>query len=174
MRPSKKAVEIEDFATYLIGMPSLRPPRPDELNALSALCLRSKAVWGYDEDFMAACREELRVTAEDLRDDDMQVAVDDEGVIGLVQVSVDGDVAELEKLFIDPDRMRTGAGRHLFDWAAAAASERGARCLMIDADPDAAPFYRRMGARDVGSAPSMSVPGRFLPRLQLDLTRDRA
>jgi hypothetical protein len=34
----------------------LRAPRLDELEALSDLCLRSKAVWGYDAAFLEACR----------------------------------------------------------------------------------------------------------------------
>ena len=40
---------------------------------------------------------------------------------------------------------------------------------MIEADPDAAPFYRRMGAQDVGLAPSGSIPGRMLPKLVKEL-----
>jgi hypothetical protein len=38
-----------------------------------------------------------------------------------------------------------------------------------DADPDAAPFYRKMGAYDVGQAPSGSVPGRMLPKFAMNL-----
>lgn len=150
-------------------MLKLRPPREDELAALSALCLRSKAVWGYDAAFMAACVAELTLTPADLRDTPMRVAEDDDGIAGVVQISVDGTEAELEKLFVDPARLRTGAGRVLFDWAAKTARGLGAERLIIDADPDAAPFYRRMGARDVGTAPSGSIPGRVLPRLALDL-----
>jgi hypothetical protein len=39
-----------------------------------------------------------------------------------------------------------------------------AECLLF-----AAPFYRRMGAYDVGQAPSGSVPGRMLPKLVMNL-----
>ena len=37
----------------------VRAPTIDELSGLSDLRFRSKAVWGYDEDFMKACRGEL-------------------------------------------------------------------------------------------------------------------
>ena len=37
-------------------MLGLRPARPEEGAELIELCLRSKAVWGYDDAFMAACR----------------------------------------------------------------------------------------------------------------------
>ena len=38
---------------------TIRAPTIDELPDLSDLCFRSKAVWGYDEEFMEACRGEL-------------------------------------------------------------------------------------------------------------------
>ena len=44
----------------------IRPPRIDELTGLSDLCFRSKAVWGYDENFMEACRGELSFEPRDL------------------------------------------------------------------------------------------------------------
>ena len=45
------------------GTPRVRPARPDEAEALTALVLRSKAHWGYDEAFTAACRDEHAVAA---------------------------------------------------------------------------------------------------------------
>ena len=150
-------------------MVELRAPSEDELKPLSALCLRSKAVWGYDDAFMAACRSELTLTAEDLRRNSMRVAEDSEGIVGLVQVRVARNEAFLEKLFVEPTRMRTGAGRCLFEWAVLEAKSLGAERLVVESDPDAVEFYRRMGAHDAGSAPSGSIPGRLLPRLELDL-----
>jgi hypothetical protein len=43
-------------------------------------------------------------------------------------------------------------------WATDVAKKLGATRLTIEADPNAAPFYRGMGAYDVGQAPSGSVP----------------
>ncbi|MEE8490728.1 MAG: hypothetical protein V3S60_03740 [Acidimicrobiia bacterium] len=37
-------------------MISIRPARRDELDLLSDLALRSKGFWGYDDDFLEACR----------------------------------------------------------------------------------------------------------------------
>ena len=45
---------------------TIRPPTVDELSGLSDLCFRSKAVWGYDEEFMEACRGELSFEPRDL------------------------------------------------------------------------------------------------------------
>jgi hypothetical protein len=41
--------------------------------------------------------------------------------------------------------------------------------MVIEADPDAVGFYRRLGAVDYGTAPSGSIPGRLIPRLKLRL-----
>jgi GNAT superfamily N-acetyltransferase len=147
----------------------LREPRAEELAALSELCLRSKAVWGYDAAFMAACQHELTLTASDLETSRLQVAAFGNVLVGVVQVSVSGCMASLEKLFVDPCAMRTGAGRALFAWASGVGAQGGAASLVIESDPGAAGFYRRMGARDDGVAPSESIPGRFLPKLVLDL-----
>ncbi len=38
-----------------------RPPKLAELPAMNTMMLRSKAHWGYDDAFMAACVEELAV-----------------------------------------------------------------------------------------------------------------
>ena len=71
-------------------MPRFRPPCADELPALSALCLRSKAVWGYDDAFIEACRAELVLSPDDLTSTSLQVAEDDSGVIGVAQVCLEG------------------------------------------------------------------------------------
>src|SRR5271165_954851 len=38
--------------------PLIRAPTIEELASLSELCFRSKAVWGYNEEFLKACRSE--------------------------------------------------------------------------------------------------------------------
>lgn len=152
-------------------MIQLRDIKHDELSNLSELCLRSKAVWGYDDAFMTACRTELTLCPDDLQTSHFQVAERAAIVAGLVQVKVVGRDAELMKLFVEPALLRSGAGRRLFEWATAMARNLGAVRMIIEADPGAVPFYERMGARHAGLAPSQSFPGRMLPRLQLELEK---
>jgi GNAT superfamily N-acetyltransferase len=87
----------------------------------------------------------------------------------MAQLTIRENVAELEKMFVEPDYLRSGAGRALFTWAKAEASWLGAAVLLIDADPHAANFYRRLGASDDGSVQSTSIPGRLIPRLKVEL-----
>ena len=149
----------------------LRGPKCDEAVELTDLCLRSKAVWGYDQQFMEACRGELTFTPADLQSQRIQVAEANGCVIGVVEVALDGEEAELAKMFVEPASLRAGAGRKLFEWAKATARASGATIMTIDADPGAANFYRRMGAVDDGVVPSGSIPGRTLPRLLLRLRK---
>jgi GNAT superfamily N-acetyltransferase len=149
----------------------LRDARKSELPSLGELCLRSKAVWGYDDAFMTACRTELTLRPDELQSTYLQVAVRDSTVVGLAQVKVTGMDADLLKLFVEPALLRSGVGRLLFGWATVRARSLGAVQMIIEADPGAASFYERMGARYAGLAPSQSIPGRMLPRMQMDLGR---
>jgi GNAT superfamily N-acetyltransferase len=148
---------------------TIRAPTIDGLSDLSDLCFRSKAVWGYDVEFMDACRAELSFEPRDLELTPIAVAEHYGKPIGVAQVKVVDDEADLLKLFVEPSALRSGTGKALLVWATDVAKKLGATRLIIEADPDAAPFYRRMGAYDVGQAPSGSVPGRMLPKLAMNL-----
>lgn len=147
---------------------TLRPAHASELPALTQLCLRSKAHWGYDAAFMKACEDELTLTPEDLNTP-LIVAADNATPIGTAQVAPVGQDAELHFFFVDPPYIGHGVGRQLWDWAIMAAKDLNARRLLIDADPGAAPFYKRMGAVQIGETPSASIPGRVLPQLAYTL-----
>ena len=147
----------------------LRPAINTELAELSELCMRSKAVWGYDAAFMEACRAELAITAEKLEASLVEVAELDGKIAGVARLVVAGESAELAALFVEPELQGAGVGRALFEWAVTQCRARDISTMVIEADPGAAPFYRLMGARDAGTVPSGSIPGRVLPRLELSL-----
>ena len=147
----------------------IRAPTIEELASLSELCLRSKATWGYDREFLEACRSELSFDQRDLQLTPIAVAELDGKVVGVAQVKVMGNEADLLKLFVEPSVLHRGVGRTLLSWATSVAREKGALRLTIDSDPGATPFYRRMGAYDLGQAPSGSIPGRMLPKLAINL-----
>lgn len=140
-----------------------------DLPELSALCLRSKSMWGYDDAFMRAVVPELTFEPNELDRTSIGVAMQDQHIVGTVQVEVTDGVADLLKLFVDPKGVRSGLGRRLFDWATEESRRLGAARMMIESDPFAVPFYERMGAIVIGTAPSGAIPGRALPLLQLSL-----
>ena len=150
---------------------TLRPARGDEADALSELALRSKAHWGYSDEFIEACRAELAVDPQDIASGRVVVAVVDGGLAGFSTLVGEPPVAEVEALFVEPEHIGVGAGvgTTLFEALCDAARGAGFTRLLIEADPNAAGFYERQGAVKVGDRPSGSIPGRRLPLLELDI-----
>ena len=152
-------------------MAAVRPAQAGEAESLSVLCVRSKAHWGYNAAFMALSAPSLRVKEADIVDGRVLVAVDAAGQpIGVASVVADGSLADLDMLFVDPPAIGSGAGRKLFGAAVDFARRLGAQRMTILADPNAAPFYERMGARYLRQAPSDAIPGRTLPFYEYDLS----
>jgi GNAT superfamily N-acetyltransferase len=164
--------EVPPFRFAPVGMTVLvRTARPGESESLSALCVRSKAHWGYDAAFMAKSAVALSVSEADIVAGRVLVAVDDGGrTIGVASVAPEGETADLDLMFVDPPSIGRGAGRVLFEAAATLARRLDARRLTILADPNAAAFYERMGARFLRNAPSDAIPGRTLPLYEYDLS----
>jgi len=149
---------------------SLRSARAGEAASLTALCLRSKAHWGYDAEFMRLCVPALTVSERSIAEGRVLVAVDEAGkVVGTASVLPDGDDAELGLMFVEPGVIGGGIGRQLFGAAVKLARQLGYRRMTILADVNAAPFYERMGARFVRQAPSDAIPGRTLPFYEVEL-----
>lgn len=149
----------------------VRPARPAEAAALTALCRRSKAPWGYDVDFMTRAAETLVVTRAMIGTGRVQVAEKALGRVpgvAAIEPLPEPGRFDLALLFVDPPAIGSGAGRALFAAAVRLAQAQGGTRLAILADPFAEAFYRRMGAVRVriGDAPSDAIPGRRLPLLE--------
>ncbi|HEX2221425.1 MAG TPA: GNAT family N-acetyltransferase [Candidatus Limnocylindria bacterium] len=154
----------------MTGAPLVRRARPEEADELTALALRSKAHWGYDEAFMQASAATIVITAASVELDEVWVLEEDARPVGVYRVVLGGDgVAELEDLWVDREAIGEGRGRRLFEHAAARAKTRGASALEWDADPNALGFYQAMGGQAVGETESSVRPGRMLPRMRLAL-----
>jgi GNAT superfamily N-acetyltransferase len=152
--------------------PCIRLARVEEAPALSELCVRSKATWGYDEAFMALARAVLQVSPEQIAAGDVWVATAADGkVAGMVALgpSEQPNTLDLDKLFVEPQRIRNGVGRALMAHAIDEAQRRGTKRLTVLADPNAAGFYERNGARRIGEAPSDAIPGRSLPLYEIKI-----
>ena len=147
----------------------VRSAKPGESPSLTALCVRSKAHWGYDAGFMDRIRDAMSLSPTDVADDEVWALEDGTGrVVGYHRVMT-GDPAEVEDLWVEPDAMGSGHGRRLFEHAVAIARSAGASALELDADPNAVGFYERMGMERIGETASTTFPGRSLPRMRMAL-----
>jgi N-acetylglutamate synthase-like GNAT family acetyltransferase len=148
---------------------TIRPARAEELESLTQIATRSKAVWGYTQAFMNACARELTVGLEALPNVFVkQVGAQTVGFYCLARVS--DDTAELTHLFVEPRELGAGYGIELLRHAQAQAARSGYRTLMVQSDPNAADFFVKAGGRAVGERLSASIPGRLLPVFHLPTT----
>jgi GNAT superfamily N-acetyltransferase len=147
----------------------LRPAEPAEADMLTEIALSAKAYWGYDADFMAACREELTFRADQVSPRRMVVAADGGHLLGFYSLDGEPPDGELGNLWVRPDSIGTGLGRRLWRHALDTARAAGFTGLRVESDPNAEGFYLAMGAARVGAAPSGSVPGRVLPLLTVHI-----
>ncbi|MFF1833713.1 GNAT family N-acetyltransferase [Streptomyces sp. NPDC058231] len=149
----------------------IRLARVTEAEILSDLALRSKAHWGYDAEFIEACRDELTVDASEVARRRATVADRDGHILGFTTLEGEPPTGVLGMMFVAPQAIGQGIGRLLFEHTVATARALGFTQLTIDADPNAEPFYRAMGAVGSGSVPSGSIVGRVLPQLVVTIQR---
>ena len=126
---------------------TIRPARPDELATLNALTGRSCLHWGYEPEFLDWEPEAITVFLWMLDGVRTQVLQEEDGrLAGYYTVTGEPPTLSLDKLFVDAPYIGTGRGKRLWFHAVATARALGATTLEFAADPNAAPFYRAMGA----------------------------
>jgi predicted N-acetyltransferase YhbS len=148
----------------------IRTARPDEADALTELAHRAKRHWGYPVEWIAAWQSALTLTPVYVTHHPVALAVAVDGPRGFYALEApEGPTGlwSLAHLWVEPAWHGRGLGRQLFRHAAHAVRQWGGAGLHIEADPNAAGFYERVGARPTGSvaAPMHGDPSRALPVL---------
>lgn len=134
---------------------------------MSALAIRSKAHWGYDEDQMRIFAAELTLAPEGIEPRAACVLERDGRILGYYTlVPHSAANVELEHLFVEPDCLRKGHGSRLLEHACAEARRRGFARMLIQSDPFAEGFYLARGAQRILPIPT-NIPDRTLPLLEL-------
>lgn len=148
----------------------IRRARPDEAEALTAMAHAAKRHWGYPEKWIEEWKSELTITPQFITDHEVFAAIVDGEIAGCCALVLTGAAAELEHMWIEPRRMRTGVGRALFQHLTRRVEQLGLNEVELSADPNAEGFYERMGATRIGEVPA-DVDGnqRVLPRMKLVL-----
>ena len=123
---------------------------PGDAEVLGGIALAAKGHWGYPGRWMERWREDLVISPGFVRDNEVHVAVVDGGIAGFYALVGEGRRLALDHLWVSPGRIGTGLGRLLFEHATRQAADLGAGVVEIESDPNAEPFYLRMGARRVG------------------------
>jgi predicted N-acetyltransferase YhbS len=146
---------------------AVRPARPDEAEALTALAMRSKAHWGYDAAFMELAASDLRIQPEAIEGAAAFVAENGATMVGFyILADVDG-MPTLRDLWVDPPAIGTGVGARLWTHMLVQAQRLGYSTVRVTSEPNAEGFYVKMGARRIGSVESSVEKGRMLPLMEV-------
>lgn len=148
---------------------NIRQASVDEAATLTQIALDAKRYWGYPEHWITHWEADLTISPDFIRDNHVYVAEEDGQLRGFYALCVAGQKAELEHMWVTPACIGTGIGKDLFLDAMERAAGFDVRAVELSADPNAAGFYRRMGATQIGETES-AIDGqtRKLPRMTIN------
>jgi GNAT superfamily N-acetyltransferase len=147
---------------------TIRRSAPEEAATLTTIALEAKRHWGYPEDWIKHWESDLTISSDFIRDNHVYVAEENGEIRGFYALCIANSKAELEHMWVTPAVIGTGIGKELFLDAMERAAKLDVGSVEITADPNAAGFYKRMGATQIGESESI-VDGhaRKLPRLEI-------
>ncbi len=144
----------------------IRDATPSDAPALTAIALRSKAHWGYPAAFLEECRPALTIRKDYLSRAPAFVAERRGSPLAFAGLSLPGAPPELVHLFVLPDHIGFGIGKRLWNRVVEEAKRLGWASFVIASDPNAEPFYLRMGAVRIGERVSEVERARKIPLLE--------
>ena len=148
----------------------IRTAQKDESTTLTQIPLDAKRHWGYPENWIKHWESDLTISPDFISNNHVYVAEQDGEILGFYALCVSDSNAELEHMWVTPAYIGTGIGKELFLDAMDRAARMNVDAVELTADPNAAGFYKRMGATQIGATDS-EIEGqpRQLPRMKVDV-----
>lgn len=122
---------------------------------LTEIAHAAKGYWGYPAHWIALWRNQLTMTPTFIEANEVWVAEVDGAVLGFVALTGAPPMMTLDHMWVMPVAIGQGIGSAMYRHALQRAAALGATSLEIEADPNAEPFYARMGAQTVGEVAYM-------------------
>jgi ribosomal protein S18 acetylase RimI-like enzyme len=143
---------------------------PAEANALTQIAINAKRHWGYPDRWMELWNPQLTFDANYFEGNESWAAeVDGQPVAFYTLLDKDG-VAWLENLWVLPEFMSRGIGRMLFQHSLNLARFRDYNFFRLEADPNAAGFYEKMGMYKISERKyELDGQPRILPCMEMKL-----
>ncbi len=147
----------------------IRRALPAESGTLSRIAHEAKRHWGYPERWIQHWNRDLTISPELIAEADVFLAEDEGAILGFYALVVKDGKAELDHMWVSPKHIGRGIGKELFIHSMRRAAAEAIEEVEILSDPNAAGFYKRMGAEPLGQVAS-EIEGqpRVLPRLNID------
>jgi N-acetylglutamate synthase-like GNAT family acetyltransferase len=148
---------------------TIRKAATADAPVLTRIAHDAKRHWGYPEHWINHWQDDLTISAEFVAANEVYVAEREGALLGFYALITRTEKAELDHLWVAPAHIGTGVGKELFLHAMQTAAGQGVDAVEILSDPNAAGFYRKMGAHEIGETTS-EIDGRprILPRLTID------
>lgn len=121
---------------------------------MSDLAFESKSYWKYDEEYLVAAREHIKISAIEIESDHVYLYEDDHGILGFYQFKSKQVEPELIWFFIHPSSIGKGIGKILWTHLLSVTKELEIKEFLIKSDQNAEAFYIKQGARRIGLKPS--------------------
>lgn len=136
---------------------------------LSEISYRSKAFWGYDIAQLEAWKADLTITPAYIAQHCVFKLLAEGEIIGYYAMLLPADsTITLDNLFLLPEYIGLGYGQALMRHCIATAKAMNLTRIVLNADPNAERFYRKLGFRVYGNL-TTAVADRFLPQMELGL-----
>lgn len=147
----------------------IRKALTDDAATLTRIAHDAKQHWGYPEHWLKHWQEDLTISPDFVAANQVYVAESEGDLLGFYALVIQKEKAELDHMWVAPAHIGSGVGKQLFLHAMQSAAGQNIDAVEILSDPNAAGFYRKMGAHQIGETTS-EIDGqpRTLPRLMVD------
>ena len=148
----------------------IRTVSPPEADKLMQIALAAKRYWGYPEHWIELWTPQLTFDSGYFEENESWAAEVDGRPVAFYTLLDKNGIAWLENLWVMPELIGSGIGRQLFLHALQLSHSRGYKILQLEADPNAAGFYEKMGMHKIAER-SYELEGRprILPLMEMTL-----
>lgn len=141
---------------------------PTDADSLTQIAISAKRHWNYPEAWIQSWLPQLTISPEYISANEVWMMTDEEKPVAFYSLSQDQEGYELSHLWVLPEYIGKGIGKQLFNHALERCKLLNITALKIYADPNAQPFYEKMGAKKIAEHHSdLFGEDRILPIMEI-------
>lgn len=140
-----------------------------DAKVLTALTLRSKSYWNYEEKQILDWKPDLTITQKYFEESEIFKLSMGKKLIAFYAYQIENQTdLKLDFLFVEPEFIGKGYGKILIGDVLKRAENLGIQKMLVDSDPNSEGFYYKHGFRVIGKLKT-SIKNRFLPIMEFRL-----
>lgn len=135
---------------------------------LTEISKSAKAYWGYPEEWLQLWENDLTITIAQIQQHHVFKLTRETEILGFCMIIEEGELVEIEHLWIRPKYIGKGLGKHLLTEVLQNVITQSHTTLSVLADPNVVGFYEKFGLKTIQYL-SGQPEGRVLPLMQSPL-----